>query len=243
MSEQQALLEVKNLSVRYGLVEAVSEVSLTVDKGAIVTLIGPNGAGKTTTLSALIGLLNSTGSVHFAGHDLAGQSVSERVGQGMVLVPESRELFTDMSVRENLLLGAFLRHRRGERGLEQDLAEIYAVFPRLQEREAQLAGTLSGGERQMLAIGRALMSKPRLLLLDEPSLGLAPLVVQEIFRVIERLRETGVAVLLVEQNARAALAIADQGYVLESGRLVKQGDASDLLRDNQLIDAYLGTGA
>lgn len=243
MSEQKALLEVKNLSVRYGLVEAVSEVSLTVDKGAIVTLIGPNGAGKTTTLSALIGLLNSTGSVHFAGHDLAGQSVSERVGQGMVLVPESRELFTDMSVRENLLLGAFLRHRRGERGLEQDLAEIYAVFPRLQEREAQLAGTLSGGERQMLAIGRALMSKPRLLLLDEPSLGLAPLVVQEIFRVIERLRETGVAVLLVEQNARAALAIADQGYVLESGRLVKQGDAGDLLRDNQLIDAYLGTGA
>jgi branched-chain amino acid transport system ATP-binding protein len=243
MSEQKALLEVKNLSVRYGLVEAVSEVSLTVEKGAIVTLIGPNGAGKTTTLSALIGLLNSTGSVHFAGHDLTGQSVSERVGQGMVLVPESRELFTDMSVRENLLLGAFLRHRRGERGLEQDLAEIYAVFPRLQEREAQLAGTLSGGERQMLAIGRALMSKPRLLLLDEPSLGLAPLVVQEIFRVIERLRETGVAVLLVEQNARAALAIADQGYVLESGRLVKQGDAGDLLRDNQLIDAYLGTGA
>lgn len=240
MSEQQALLEVKNLTVRYGLVEAVTEVDLTVASGSIVTLIGPNGAGKTTTLSALIGLLPANGSVLFAGDDVGAESVSDRVGQGMVLVPESRELFTDMSVRENLLLGAFLRHRRGARQLDRDLQEIYKIFPRLLERQHQLAGTLSGGERQMLAIGRALMSKPRLLLLDEPSLGLAPLVVVEIFRVISRLRDTGVAVLLVEQNARAALAIADQGYVLENGRIVQHGPAEALARDSKLIEAYLG---
>ena len=240
MSVPQPLLEVKNLTVRYGLVEAVTEINLAVAAGSIVTLIGPNGAGKTTTLSALIGLLPSSGAVVLEGEDVNAESVSDRVRQGMVLVPESRELFTDMSVRENLLLGAFLRHRHGARKLEADLEEVYGIFPRLLERQHQLAGTLSGGERQMLAIGRALMSKPRLLLLDEPSLGLAPLVVAEIFRVVSRLRDTGVAILLVEQNARAALAIADQGYVLENGSIVQQGPAEILASDSKLIDAYLG---
>ena len=236
------LLEVLDLRVAYGKVDAVHGVDLCVEQGSIVSVIGPNGAGKTTLLAALMGLLPCTGSIRYDGVDVQNQSVEERVAAGLTLVPERRELFGEMSVEDNLRLGAFQRVRRGERGADSDLAPVYTRFPRLQERRTQLANTLSGGERQMLAIGRALMAKPRLLMLDEPSLGLAPRIVRDILRIVCELRTSGVAILLVEQNARAALQISDHAYVLETGDLVLQGPAAELASNPRVVASYLGLG-
>jgi branched-chain amino acid transport system ATP-binding protein len=234
-----ALLAVEDLHVSYGKVEAVSGVSLEMQAGQIVTVIGPNGAGKSTLLAALMGLLPAQGGMRYQGSDIAELLTEERVRRGICLVPERRELFTEMTVADNLMLGAYTRWR-DRAAVERDLAEVYARFPRLSERRTQLAGTLSGGERQMLALGRALMTKPRLLLLDEPSLGLAPLIVREIFRIVTALRDLGVSILLVEQNARAALETADFGYVLEIGSIVHQGKAADLIHDPKVVASYLG---
>ena len=235
-----AMLEAHDLRVFYGKVEALHGVSIKVDEGAIVAVIGPNGAGKTTLLAGLIGLARSTGSIHYRGADVRGSSVEARVAQGLCLVPERRELFGEMTVEDNLRLGAFHRVRRRDRGIDSDLRATYDRFPRLLERRTQLAATLSGGERQMLALGRALMAKPRLLMLDEPSLGLAPKIVREIFQIIVELRRTGVSILLVEQNARAALQVADYGYVLETGDLVLEGPATELAGNPRIIETYLG---
>jgi branched-chain amino acid transport system ATP-binding protein len=234
-----ALLSVQDLYVSYGKIEAVTGVSLDMQAGQIVTVIGPNGAGKTTLLAALMGLLPSTGASAYEQHDLRPLSTEQRVRRGICLVPERRELFTEMSVEDNLILGAYTRWR-DRAAWQRDLADVYSRFPRLAERRRQLAGTLSGGERQMLALGRALMAKPRLLLLDEPSLGLAPLIVREIFRIVTGLRELGVSILLVEQNARAALETADYAYVLETGSIVLSGPSRDLIRDPRVIASYLG---
>jgi branched-chain amino acid transport system ATP-binding protein len=234
-----ALLSVTDLHVSYGKVEAVSGVSLEMQAGHIVTVIGPNGAGKTTLLAALMGLLPSKGESWYEAQDLRILSTEERVRRGICLVPERRELFTEMTVADNLILGAYTRWRDRE-AVQRDLEEVYERFPRLSERRGQLARTLSGGERQMLALGRALMAKPRLLLLDEPSLGLAPLIVREIFRIVTGLRELGVSILLVEQNARAALETADYGYVLETGSIVHSGPAINLIHDPRVIASYLG---
>ena len=234
-----SLLMIEGVEVGYGRIAAVRGVSLALGAGQIVTVIGPNGAGKTTLLGAAMGLLPFTGRMTFDGQDLRRLEVEDRVERGFCLVPERRELFGDMSVGDNLLLGAYGRHAaRAEvrRGLE----EVFGRFPRLKERRGQRANTLSGGERQMLALGRALMGQPRLLMLDEPSLGLAPLVVREIFAVIAGLRKGGVSILLVEQNARAALETADYGYVLETGEIVHQGEAAALIHDERLIATYLG---
>jgi branched-chain amino acid transport system ATP-binding protein len=233
------LFAVENLHVSYGKVEAVSGVSLQMQAGQIVTVIGPNGAGKTTLLAALMGLLPAKGQIRYRGNDFSGLLTEERVRAGICLVPERRELFTEMTVEDNLILGAYTRWR-DRAAVERDLGDVYARFPRLSERRTQLAGTLSGGERQMLALGRALMTKPRLLLLDEPSLGLAPLIVREIFRIVTALRELGVSILLVEQNARAALETADFGYVLETGSIVHSGKAADLIHDPKVVASYLG---
>jgi len=238
-----SLLEVKALSVRYGKVEAVHGVSVSCGEGRIVTVIGPNGAGKTTLLAAIMGLMPSQGEVRYLGESLAGLEAEQRVARGLVLVPEKRELFASMSVADNLALGAFARRREGEASTRRTLDEVYHRFPRLLERRAQLAGTLSGGERQMLALGRALMGRPKLLMLDEPSLGLAPLVVREIFSIIVALRETGVSILLVEQNARAALQVSDDGYVLETGELVLAGPSAELAANPRVAATYLGQGA
>ena len=234
-----ALLSVTDLHVSYGKVEAVTGVSLEMQAGHIVTVIGPNGAGKTTLLAALMGLLPSKGESWYEAQDLRILSTEERVRRGICLVPERRELFTEMTVADNLVLGAYTRWRERE-AVQRDLQEVYGRFPRLSERRRQLAGTLSGGERQMLALGRALMARPRLLLLDEPSLGLAPLIVREIFRIVTGLRELGVSILLVEQNARAALETADYGYVLETGAIVHSGPAVSLMHDPRVIASYLG---
>jgi branched-chain amino acid transport system ATP-binding protein len=237
------ILEVRDLCVSYGKVEALHHVSLKVEAGQIVTVIGPNGAGKTTLLSAIMGVLpRSQGEIAYLGQAQREIEVERMVAQGMTLVPESRALFGEMSVEDNLLLGAFMRHRLGHRDERATMEQVFAIFPRLKERHAQMAGTLSGGERQMLAVGRALMAKPRLLLLDEPSLGLAPLIVREIFRIVADLRKTGVAVLLVEQNARAALQIADYGYVLETGEVAIEGPSERLEDDPKVIESYLGLG-
>jgi branched-chain amino acid transport system ATP-binding protein len=231
------LFEIENLHVAYGKVEAVRGVSLVMQPGQIVAVIGPNGAGKTTLLAAVAGLLRWRGRVMYDGLDLARLDVEERVERGLCLVPERRELFGDMAVVDNLLLGAY--SRRGN-GADQSLREVYDRFPRLAERRRQKAQTLSGGERQMLALGRALMAKPRLLLLDEPSLGLAPIMVREILRVVASLREIGVSILLVEQNARAALETADYGYVLETGEITHQGPPAVLANDARVVATYLG---
>ncbi|MBE7374292.1 ABC transporter ATP-binding protein [Pseudomonas sp. AL-54] len=238
--QRNTLLEVKDLCVAYGKVEALSNASLRVGEGQIVTVIGPNGAGKTTLLSAIMGVLGSKGQVRFDGTLEAVPEVEVLVGRGLGLVPEKRELFGSMSVEDNLRLGGFMRYRRGDAYLDGTLAEIYSLFPRLFERRKQLAATLSGGERQMLAVGRALMAKPKLLMLDEPSLGLAPLITREIFRIIADLRRQGVSILLVEQNARAALRVADYAYVLETGQIAMQGPARELADDSRVIEAYLG---
>jgi branched-chain amino acid transport system ATP-binding protein len=234
-----ALLSIKDVSVAYDKVEAVRGVSLGIQSGQIVTVIGPNGAGKTTLLGAAIGLLPWRGRMSFDGTDLRRLDVEARIERGFCLVPEKRELFGDLTVADNLLLGGYAR-RRDSAGLKATLADVYQRFPRLAERRGQKASTLSGGERQMLALGRALMSKPRLLLLDEPSLGLAPLIVREVFRIIASLRELGVSILLVEQNARAALETADFGYVLETGEIVHSGAAADLMHDPKVMASYLG---
>ncbi len=234
------ILEVSDLHVGYGKVEALHGASIRVQAGQIVTVIGPNGAGKSTMLNAIMGRLPSRGKVTFLGHDLAGIEIERRVGRGMSLVPETRELFGRMSVADNLLLGSYRRYRAREAGYADQMDYVFQLFPRLKERYKQQAGTLSGGERQMLAVGRALMAKPKLLMLDEPSLGLAPLVVKDIFHIINRLRETGVATLLIEQNARAALQVADYGYVLETGDMVLEGAASDLANNPKVIETYLG---
>ncbi|MBL8424947.1 MAG: ABC transporter ATP-binding protein [Candidatus Accumulibacter phosphatis] len=241
--EKVVVLEVSGLSVSYGKVDALHGLALKVHRGEIVTVIGPNGAGKTTLLCALIGLLPARGEIVYLGERQGpGRSVEMLVRQGMTLVPEKRELFAEMSVWDNLLLGAFDRYRAGHRDQLETIDEVFDLFPRLMERREQMAGTLSGGERQMLAMGRALMAKPRLLLLDEPSLGLAPLVIKEIFRTITQLKKLGVAILLVEQNARAALQVADYGYVLETGELSLEGPSRQLLTDPRVIESYLGLG-
>ena len=236
------LLELNGFCVSYGAVQAVSQVTLRVGEGEIVTVIGPNGAGKTTLLAAAMGLLPSQGNLSLAGERIARPTVEAMVARGVALVPEKRELFAEMSVEDNLLLGGFARWRKGQRDQKSRMQEVFAIFPRLKERRAQLAATLSGGERQMLAIGRALMARPRLLMLDEPSLGLAPLIVREVFQVVSSLRSHGVSVLLVEQNARAALQVADQAYVLETGAVALNGPAHELLHDRRIIDTYLGLG-
>jgi len=237
------LLEVERLHVAYGKVGAVHDVSLKVSQGRIVTVIGPNGAGKTTLLGAIMGLLPSRGRIAYGGVQAARLSVEQRVAHGLILVPERRELFAGMSVADNLELGAFQRVRRGDRDWRRTLDEVYQRFPRLAERRTQFAGTLSGGERQMLAMGRALMGKPRLLMLDEPSLGLAPLIVREIFSIVSGLRATGVSILLVEQNARAALQVADYGYVLETGELAVEGPSAELAANPRVAATYLGKAA
>lgn len=234
------VLEVRDLSAAYGKVRVLSGINVSVEEGKIVTVIGPNGAGKTTLLSAMMGVLPSQGAMTFDGVVRHSPEVEDMVAAGMTLVPEKRELFSEMNIEDNLVLGAFQRYRTGDRNYAGTLEEVYTLFPRLRERRTQLAGTLSGGERQMLAVGRALMAKPKLLMLDEPSLGLAPLIVREIFRIIAELRRRGVSILLVEQNARAALQVADYGYVLENGEVKMHGPASQLAHDPRVIEAYLG---
>ena len=243
LHDNEVILDVRDLRVAYGKVEALHGVDLCIRRGQIVTVIGPNGAGKTTLLAALIGLLPATGDIIYMGHPRRhADEVEALVRQGMTLVPEKRELFAEMSVEDNLILGAFDRYRIGHRDQMETMDEVFELFPRLEERRSQLAGTLSGGERQMLAMGRALMAKPKLLMLDEPSLGLAPLIIKEIFRIIAELKQTGVAILLVEQNARAALQIADYGYVLETGEVSLAGPSQELAADPRVIEAYLGLG-
>ena len=238
-----ALLQVQGLHAGYGRAEVLSGLDFHLDKGRVVTVIGPNGAGKSTTLNALMGVLPSRGRVVFDGQDLAGCSLEERVMLGLALVPEKRELFGTMPVEDNLILGGYRAMKQRVPHWQREIERVYELFPRLKERRAQLAGTLSGGERQMLAVGRALMSAPKLLMLDEPSLGLAPLVVREIFRIIARLREQGTSILLVEQNARAALEVADHGYLLETGSIALQGPAARLAGDPRVIETYLGAAA
>jgi branched-chain amino acid transport system ATP-binding protein len=233
-------LEARGLSVAYGKATVLRDVNIEVAEGSIVSLIGPNGAGKTTMLLALMGLLTPSGAVTYYGDSLVSLSVEDRVARGLCLVPERRELFGEMSIRDNLALGGFTRWLHRKRDSETILAEVFARFPRLRERYLQSANTLSGGERQMLALGRALMARPKLLMLDEPSLGLAPLMVREIFRIIADLRKTGVSILLVEQNARAALEIADHAYVLENGVISLQGSAQQLAGNSRIVDTYLG---
>jgi branched-chain amino acid transport system ATP-binding protein len=237
-----SLLEIVDLHVAYGKVEAVRGVSLSMQGGQIVTVIGPNGAGKTTLLAAAAGLLRWRGKLIYDGLDLSRLDVEERVERGFCLVPERRELFGDMAVDDNLILGAYARRRNGA-DVKQSLKDVFSRFPRLAERRKQKAQTLSGGERQMLALGRALMARPRLLLLDEPSLGLAPIMVREILRIVASLRESGVSILLVEQNARAALETADYGYVLEMGQIAHQGPAAALAQDARVVATYLGGSA
>jgi len=235
------VLQIEGLSVAYGPVEAVREVTLRLQRGKIVTVLGPNGAGKTTLLLAAMGILPSRGCVSLNGQDISGRSVEYRVRHGLSLVPESRALFLEMSVEDNLHLGSFGRFRTGGNALRDQTEEVYALFPRLKERRTQLAGTMSGGERQMLALGRALMARPTVLMLDEPSLGLAPLIVRDMFKTIQSLRDAGISVLLVEQNARAALNIADYGYVLENGQLAMEGPPDILANDRRVVAAYLGS--
>jgi branched-chain amino acid transport system ATP-binding protein len=236
------ILKVTKMHAGFGKAEVLHGISLEMMPGGVITVIGPNGAGKSTTLNAIMGLLKANGDIEFNGQAIGDTTLEERVMLGIALVPERRELFTTMSVADNLLLGGYRPMKLGDRQWRDGLDQVYSLFPRLKEREKQMAGTLSGGERQMLAVGRALMGQPKLLMLDEPSLGLAPLVVKEIFSIIERLRESGVSILLVEQNARAALAVADYAYVLETGDISLQGPAGELAKDPRVIETYLGSG-
>ena len=233
------MLEVKNLSVSYGALEAVKDISFTVNAGEIVSLIGANGAGKTTTLHTITGLVSAkSGSVMYNGVDLLKTHNNKIVTLGMAHIPEGRHVFTRMSVEENLEMGAF--SLKDQSDLKKDLDMVYGLFPRLKERRNQKAGTLSGGEQQMLAMGRALMSHPKTILMDEPSMGLSPKLVKEIFSIIRKLHEQGITILLVEQNAKMALSIADRAYVLETGRITMEGDAKELLNNEQVRKAYLG---
>ncbi len=234
------LLDIRDLHAGYGKAEVLHGIDLHADAGQVITVIGPNGAGKTTLLNTLMGLLPTRGKMLYRGEDISAFTLEERVMMGIALVPEKRELFGTMTVEDNLELGGFRQMRKGNRQWRSRMDDVYDLFPRLKERRLQEAGTLSGGERQMLAVGRSLMSSPDVLMLDEPSLGLAPLIVKEIFSIIETLRKTGVTIVLVEQNARAALAVADYGYVLEMGEVSLHGPAADLAQDSRVIDTYLG---
>jgi branched-chain amino acid transport system ATP-binding protein len=235
------MLRVRNLRAGYGNVEALRGVSLHVDAGEIVTIIGANGAGKSSLLNAIAGIVKPLGgSTSFEDKEICGLAAEEIAARGCVLVPEGRQIFAELSVRENIDLGAYLRWRKERRAVERDRKTVHALFPVLERRSAQQAGTLSGGEQQMLALARALMARPRLLMLDEPSIGLAPLVAREIFQVIAGLRKQGTTVLLVEQNARAALSIADRGYVMETGRMMAEGTAEQLAANHDVRRAYLG---
>lgn len=234
-----AMLEVKNINVYYGAIHAIKGISLAVEEGEIVTLIGANGAGKSTTLRTISGLLKpKTGEINFLNKNIAGMPAHKIVREGISQVPEGRRIFAEMTVQENLELGAFTRSDKDE--IQNDFKMVFGRFPRLEERKSQLAGTLSGGEQQMLAMGRALMSRPRLLLLDEPSMGLAPLLIREIFNIIADIHKTGTTVLLVEQNANMALSIANRAYVLETGRITISGDAKELAASEDIRKAYLG---
>ena len=239
MSENQLpLLKVNNLHVYYGAIHAIKGISLEVNEGEIVTLIGANGAGKSTTLNTIVGLLKPRqGSIAFAGMPVDGISASKMVYRGLSLCPEGRRIFQQMTVKDNLVMGGFSRPNEE---LQASLEHVYSFFPRLKEREKQIAGTLSGGEQQMLAMGRALMSKPRLMMLDEPSMGLAPILVDQIFEIIRELHSSGVTILLVEQNAQMALSVADRAYVLETGTISMSGNAQDLLQNDDVRKAYLG---
>ena len=234
------LLTVTDLCAGYGRAQVLHGLSVEADHGSVITLIGPNGAGKSTFLNSLMGILPSQGKIEFKGEDITDLTLEERVMLGIALVPEKRELFGTMTVEDNLVLGGYRQMRAGNPNWNSRIDDVYDLFPRLKERRLQEAGTLSGGERQMLAVGRSLMSRPEVLMLDEPSLGLAPLIVKEIFSIIQTLRETGVTIVLVEQNARAALAVADHGYVLEMGEISLHGPAAQLAQDPRVIDTYLG---
>ena len=240
MSENQLpLLKVNNLHVYYGAIHAIKGISLEVNEGEIVTLIGANGAGKSTTLNTIVGLLKPRqGSIAFAGMPVDGISASRMVYRGLSLCPEGRRIFQQMTVKDNLVMGGFSRPNEE---LQASMEHVYSFFPRLKEREKQIAGTLSGGEQQMLAMGRALMSKPRLMMLDEPSMGLAPILVDQIFDIIRELHSSGVTILLVEQNAQMALSVADRAYVLETGTISMSGNAQDLLQNDDVRKAYLGS--
>ena len=233
------MLKIEDLRVSYGGIQALRGISLEVPDGKIVTLIGANGAGKSTTLRTITGLVkSSSGSIQWNGEELLGKSIDKIIGSGIAMSPEGRRVFADMSVLENLRIGAYLRNDKD--GIEQDVRWVYSLFPRLEERSWQLAGTLSGGEQQMLAVGRALMSRPKLMMLDEPSLGLAPLVVRDIFSIIREINKQGVTVLLIEQNANMALKIADLAYVLETGSITMSGTGAELLANEKVREAYLG---
>ncbi len=233
------MLEVKDLVVSYGAIKALKGISFEVNQGEIITLIGSNGAGKTTTLHSLSNLIRKvSGSIVFEGTDITNLNADKIVEMGLIQVPEGRRVFANMSVKENLEMGAYLRKDKTQ--IKKDMEECYQLFPRLKERLSQMAGTLSGGEQQMLAMARALMSKPKLLLLDEPSMGLAPILVDEIFDIIKKISSTGTTILLVEQNAFKALSIANRAYILETGSIAKTGNASDLAKDDSVIKAYLG---
>ena len=234
-----AMLEVKDLEVYYGVIQAIKGISFEVNKGEVIALIGANGAGKTTTLHTITGLISpKKGHVIFEGKDITKVPAHKIVSMGMAHVPEGRRVFAELNVYENLRMGAYTRKDKSE--IEESLANVYKRFPRLEERKNQMAGTLSGGEQQMLAMGRALMSKPKIILMDEPSMGLSPILVNEIFDIIRAVSESGTTVLLVEQNAKKALAIADRAYVLETGKIVLEGNAKDLLEDDSIKKAYLG---
>lgn len=233
------MLEVKNLNVSYGAIKALKGISFSVDEGEIITLIGSNGAGKTTTLHSISNIIKKqSGTIVFNGTDITNLSADKIVKQNLIQVPEGRRIFANLSVKENLELGAYLRNDKAK--IKKDIEKVFTLFPRLKERVRQNAGTLSGGEQQMLAIGRALMSEPKLLLLDEPSMGLAPILVDEIFEIIKRINTDGTTILLVEQNAYKALSIADRAYILETGNIIKEGKASDLINDDSVKNAYLG---
>ena len=242
MMTQASMLKVKDLKVNYGGIEALKGISFDVEQGQIVTLIGANGAGKSTTLRAISGLVKTaSGAINFMGRDIIPFNAQQVVAEGIAMVPEGRRVFDNLTVKENLKIGAYLRKDKDE--IESGIEDIYQRFPRLKEREWQLAGTLSGGEQQMLAVGRAMMARPKLLMMDEPSLGLAPLVVRDIFAIIRELKSEGITILLIEQNANAALRCADQAYVLETGRITMSGTGEALLADQRVRDAYLGSTA
>lgn len=237
MSDSNYILEIKNLNVRYGGIRAACDISMGVEKGKIVTLIGANGAGKSTILRSISGIVKpESGEIFFEGEQILGLTPEKIVSRGITLVPEGRRVFSNLTVLENLKIGAYLR----KDDLTSDIEYVYSLFPRLKERSWQLAGTLSGGEQQMLAVGRALMSRPKLIMMDEPSLGLAPLVVRDIFEIIKTINAQGITVLLIEQNANMALKCADKGYVLETGNITMEGHGRDLLSDPRVIEAYLG---
>lgn len=234
-----SLLEVRDLRVSYGGIEALKGISFDVEEGQIITLIGANGAGKSTTLKAISGLVrNSHGTIRYNNEEIQGIDAQKIVERGIALVPEGRKVFPNLTVRENLIIGGYLRKNKAE--VEADLKYVYELFPRLEERNWQSAGTLSGGEQQMLAVGRGLMAKPKIIMMDEPSLGLAPLIVRDIFTIIQRINDMGVTVLLIEQNANAALKIAHKAYVMVTGHITKSGEGHELLNDPEVRDAYLG---